>query len=473
MIKKAVVFVKTRQMLDSVPVPLVKIGGVRLIQRVLLDARRAGIEEGFIVLDQPNAAVEACVREAGFAGTWHLVTEAEWRADQLGDQDEGILVLFGDRLYDFRLLMALVSAGSYRVLVGLDSKPFGAPSAADRQYMPNDGRVIEPASRPPNARAVGAYVCTPPLVETVISSGPDDFCQPTRAGSDDGVAYFDIGNGFVEPIASREDIRRAEKRILRYIWKETDGIYARWNKRLALPLIKLLLNTPVTPNMVSLAGLVVALVAGYFFSLGHYASSLVGAVLSYFSSLLDHIDGSLARVKSRESAFGCWFETVCDYLYYLSLAGGTTLGLYRETQSDLYLALGGAMVFGTIMSFIVTGYQRKKFTENPSQLAGKVNRQWEAHAQNPLFRFARTCHFLVRRPVLPYYVFLFTALKMLPLVLFLTALGANLVWTISLYSNRLFRIRRQGDDARMSRQGRNGRAVGGRSRAGVAHGRGA
>ncbi|GBC83180.1 Bifunctional IPC transferase and DIPP synthase [bacterium HR10] len=443
MIKRAIVLVRTEPTLDGVPIPLVRIGGVPLIVRLLRDAERAGIEEICFILDRPNAALEEHLRRAGAQVRWRVVTRAEWRREQRTAQKDAVLVLLGDRLYDARLLEVLARAGrnGYQVIIGVGTDLSEASRTADRRYVPNDGKLVEPTSRAADKGGdeVGVYVCMSSVIDLALGVARDDFRPLVHACSNGGVAYFDIGNGFVQPITSRGDIRRAEEKILRYIWKETDGIYARWNKRLVRPLIRWLMRTPVTPNMVSLAGVVVSLVSGYFFSLGSYRSSILGAMLSYVSSLLDHVDGSLARVTARESVFGCWLETVCDYLYYLSLAGGITLGLYRQTGNDLSLLFGGAVFVGTIMSFIVTGYQRKKFTKNPSQLAAQVNRRWEAHAQNPLFRFARTCHFLVRRPVLPYYVFLFAVLKLLPLLLVLLAVGANLVWMVSLWSNRLFR----------------------------------
>src|SRR4051794_23964660 len=41
---------------------------------------------------------------------------------------------------------------------------------------------------------------------------------------------------------------------------------------------------------------------------------LIGAVLSVSASILDGCDGEVARLKLMESDFGCWLETVCDYL---------------------------------------------------------------------------------------------------------------------------------------------------------------
>ena len=54
-------------------------------------------------------------------------------------------------------------------------------------------------------------------------------------------------------------------------------------------------------------------------------------ILSLFASILDGCDGEVARLKLQESAFGCWLETICDYLYYLFIFVGMTIGLLRST----------------------------------------------------------------------------------------------------------------------------------------------
>ena len=50
-----------------------------------------------------------------------------------------------------------------------------------------------------------------------------------------------------------------------------------------------------------------------------YWSTLLGAFLCLFASIMDGCDGEVARLKLPESDFGCWLETMCDYPFYLLL----------------------------------------------------------------------------------------------------------------------------------------------------------
>ncbi|MBA2338782.1 MAG: CDP-alcohol phosphatidyltransferase family protein [Pyrinomonadaceae bacterium] len=447
MINRAVLFVDAENTLDGAPLTLVEISGVPLIKRVILDLKRAGVEGVTVALDKPSAPIEIFLNRERLGIKVLRLTTNDLQAELIKEQNRGVLLLGGDRLYDFRALSALVNENlkGDKALVAVDLKTPDDQPEAERHYTMNDGKVIEKYSaqealmRDLTGREVGADVYRGEALITALGLSSQERREYGRALVKAGeAAYFDIGNGFVQTIASRADVRQAEQRILRYVWKETDGIHARWNKKIALPFIKLLLKTPITPNMISVMGVFVSLAAGYFFSIGDYFSNITGALLSYVSSLFDHMDGSVARLKSMESAFGSYFETVCDFVYYFSFAVGISIGLYRATDNQFYLFLGVALLFGTLVSLFTISYQRKEFAKDPSKLAGQAHNVFD-NAHNPVYRFGRKTYFVMRRPVLPYYLFILTVLNLLPIVLFIAALGANLFWAIQLYSNRLFR----------------------------------
>ena len=67
----------------------------------------------------------------------------------------------------------------------------------------------------------------------------------------------------------------------------TDGVFARMNRKVSIPISRQLIKFPITPNMVSLFTLGVSFSAGAFFALGGRGNMLVGAILSVFASILD------------------------------------------------------------------------------------------------------------------------------------------------------------------------------------------
>ena len=121
-----------------------------------------------------------------------------------------------------------------------------------------------------------------------------------------------------------------------------------------------------------------------------------GAVLSVWASILDGCDGEVARLKLLESDFGCWLETVCDYLYYLFIFAGMTIGLIRSSDEKMYLIWGILLLFGAVMSFLVTGLGRHRLAAGrPEQylrnLAGESGKQ--AIEPDSVFRSIYRVHY--------------------------------------------------------------------------------
>jgi phosphatidylglycerophosphate synthase len=233
----------------------------------------------------------------------------------------------------------------------------------------------------------------------------------------------------------------AERWLAVHSGKPLDGIYSRFNRKLCRPLVRALTHTPVTPNMVTLAGLLVAIVSTYCFSQGTYLASLAGALLFFASGLLDEVDGMLARIRFSDSAFGTWFEGTVDNVSYLLLFIGITFGLYQQRGPQEVL-IGELTLIGSVLSVIVISWQRKRSTrpDKPHEYIGKIYQLLEQDRGNLLSRAVRELQVFIRKGVVIHYVVLFTALGLLPLLLRLAALGSNLTWIFSLYfSFRFFR----------------------------------
>ena len=91
-------------------------------------------------------------------------------------------------------------------------------------------------------------------------------------------------------------------------------IYNGWvsrhlNRRVSVPMARLLAQTPATPNQVSVGALLIAIgsMAAYIAGVGY-----LGGILAQVSSIVDGADGDLARLKGITSAFGGFFDSVLD-----------------------------------------------------------------------------------------------------------------------------------------------------------------
>jgi phosphatidylglycerophosphate synthase len=278
-----------------------------------------------------------------------------------------------------------------------------------------------------------------------------DFARrnPTIAGSPDAIlsglsmthpmVCEEVSEEKWQRIGNEQQRQLAERKLDGWLVKPTDGIYARANRTISIPISRLIIPLPITPNMVSLFTLGVSFVAGVFFALGGYWNILTGAVLSWLSSVLDGCDGEVARLKLQESAFGCWLETVCDNLYYLFILGGMTIGLVRSSGNRSYLVWGGLLLFGAAMSFLTTGIQRHQMTNGqPEQYLQEWHKKADSRSSNPLLYLGRHTEFIIRRCFLPYAILFFALCGVMNWFLIGATVGANIVWIVALYSYLTF-----------------------------------
>ena len=231
----------------------------------------------------------------------------------------------------------------------------------------------------------------------------------------------------------------AEQFLVAHSGKVLDGIHSSFNRRLCRPLVRLLSHTSITPNAVTLGGVLVSIVSAIAFVHGAYWSYVAGALLFFIAGLFDEMDGMLARIKFADSPFGTWFEGFADGLSYLLLFGGITLGLHRQ-YGTLPLITGAALLVGTLLALAVTSLGRKRATtpDKPNEYLGRFYQLLEKDSSNWISKAVRQVHAFQKRGVLIHYVVVFTVLGGLQLLFFLATLGSHLTWILSLYFNRRF-----------------------------------
>jgi phosphatidylglycerophosphate synthase len=289
--------------------------------------------------------------------------------------------------------------------------------------------------------AVGIYVIPSQLVQS-LSDHKVESPADLRAWSlaSDLVHLVPVEESLWQRVQTSDDCRTAERKLDRWLVKPTDGFYAQLNRRISIPISRQLIKWPVTPNMVSLFTLAVGFASGILFAVGGYWHTLAGAIFSLSASILDGCDGEVARLKLMESDFGCWLETVCDYLYYFFLFVGITVGLERTSGSRSYFLWGGVLLFGAVVSFLAVALERHLLSsKRPEQLLQIWQGYVDTQRSNLVLFFSRHTEFIIRRCFFPYALVLFALFNIMTVAFWLCVVGANIVWPIALYSCLAFR----------------------------------
>jgi phosphatidylglycerophosphate synthase len=129
--------------------------------------------------------------------------------------------------------------------------------------------------------------------------------------------------------------------------KGYDGLVSRHlNRKISRPITRLLTPTGITPNQVTFISFFIALLASTAFALG---SNVLGGLLAQFSSVVDGVDGEIARLKGLASPFGAFYDAVLDrYADAAIILGMIFWALRFESWSGTW-PLGLLALLGSLM----------------------------------------------------------------------------------------------------------------------------
>lgn len=146
-----------------------------------------------------------------------------------------------------------------------------------------------------------------------------------------------------------------------------DGPVSRYlNRRASVPIARALSRTFVTPNQVSVAALAIAAGAAALLMIG---ANIEAAVLIQASSIVDGVDGDLARAKKMASTFGGLFDAVLDRYADAAIAAGMAVYAYQNESLPGALVLG----FAAMVGFILVSYSRARLeTEGGRDVASDL-----------------------------------------------------------------------------------------------------
>jgi phosphatidylglycerophosphate synthase len=107
--------------------------------------------------------------------------------------------------------------------------------------------------------------------------------------------------------------RRAVRASFEDCRKPLDGLVSRHlNRHVSIFLSKRLVDTKVSPNATTLIAFAFGIGGAALVARGTYVATLAGAALFQVGSILDGVDGELARVRFEHSRTGQWLDTVLD-----------------------------------------------------------------------------------------------------------------------------------------------------------------
>ena len=111
-----------------------------------------------------------------------------------------------------------------------------------------------------------------------------------------------------------------------------------WDQRIAEIIAKPFIFFNIHPNIVTIFGILLGVIAGILYSIGDIFYAKIASIFFFFAACFDHVDGEVARKLNKITAFGHYLDHIGVCISYIALFIG--LGIYSDKNFNLGLNYG-------------------------------------------------------------------------------------------------------------------------------------
>jgi len=376
--------------------PELRLGGLGLLERALLNVARAGVRRCFVV---GNIAKTGVVR-GGTVEVKGLPNEAGAAVEVLHaagvEDDDSMLCLHANTVFVPQLLRDLVGA-------------YGNSAGALVSVQPDHTGGLFPLPL--------AIVPLRVLPELWSELANDDETELARWHAQ-GISAWPTRGRVAMRLRHGTQTKAVERKLLLALENPADGkIDALLNRKLSRPLSRLFLRWRVRPNQITVVSFLVGVLAAAGFACGTFFASLAGALLLQLAAILDCCDGEVARISFAESRLGHVLDITLDALANAAIFAGMAHGAAVTNQLVHAPALGVAALVGVAGAFAVTTYAETRLV---------------ARSNVPEYRLVSRLVGAMTTRDFSVIVLLATLTGALPWFLWGAAVGANIFWLLLL-----------------------------------------
>jgi len=352
------------------PKPLVYLLGLPLIERNILSLRECGINEFIIVTGCYDNEIREHLGDGGKLGVKiRYLFNADW---ELGNgvsaynfhkeyrQNEKFILMMSDHIFELDLIKSFIAAadgiGDDELLLAADrrlEKVYDVDECTKIKAEENAALKLGKGLEEFNAVDCGLFIGTGALLDALsesIAGGSYALTDAVNLMAERGkVRLHFINHNWVD-VDDYESYRHCEKLLLKALVPPKDGIISKTiNRKVSLRITKLIAPAGITPNQVTVISFLITAASAVSFAL---ASPVLGGLLAQFASILDGVDGEIARLKFLRSKFGEMFDSILDRYGDFLILIGMTFSWYSATGHTAALLAGAAAITGAPMSML-------------------------------------------------------------------------------------------------------------------------
>jgi 1L-myo-inositol 1-phosphate cytidylyltransferase / CDP-L-myo-inositol myo-inositolphosphotransferase len=358
---------------------LVPLGGLRLVERAVRTLVALGMDRVVVVVGYHAGPVAAVSRRTA-PGRVQVVEALDWQsgngaslasAEAAVGGEDSILTISVDHLFSEDALGGLSKAGEPAILVDPTPGPEVWPEAT-KVRLASDGRIVELDKDLDSPVAdCGALLLPPEIFEAhrrAATRGDSSLSGAVNVlASRRRLAAIPLRSGdWWQDIDTPADLARAGRLLRASLPRAEDGPVARLlNRRISVPVSWILARLRPNPDLLSALAFVVGLAGAILLGSGH---GLAGGVLAQACSILDGVDGEVARLSLRAGPRGTLLDGILDRLGDAALCAGLGAWAIGEGEAPTAVViLVAASTAGAMLSMATKDRVAALGLEPPSE----------------------------------------------------------------------------------------------------------
>ena len=374
----------------------VPVVGIPLIERHLMSVRRAGIKKAHLICgESEKKSIEGCLFRWNHDDRFPTVNSHGLERDFIAMLPERFLLMDGSNVYHPKLLEDSQRGKDVFSFTNVEKQP------------------------------IGLGVSTPILLQ---DNSSDNSCESIAVPPE----------MYTLNMHKPENHNAADRLILKTLKKNTDGWFSlHLNRPISLAISRQLVNFSIHPNMITVIALLIGVLSGVLTAMGTYAFMAAGGVVFHIASMIDGIDGEIARAKFLTSRAGEWLDTISDEITNVAFISGLTIGVYRMTASKTMLWLGIVTLFFYFLTLILHYGRLASSTESSSLLYFQEQIKTSEFQKKKTARLITLLQPLVKRDLYSF-IFMILAVLGLPQIIIICWLVAMVITPI-LFTSHLIK----------------------------------